>query len=280
MSLAAPQALYHRARMVDQLSLRLEAGLPRLPRSLPAMTAVPAAEPFDSADYLFEPNWGGTRALVFIEVVPGSVGATVRIQDENGRDLTPHLPELAGLAERFAAESVVVDGELVVVDRTGRGNAPALARRLAGKTGSPVAFLAFDLLVLDGRPLLGTPLTRRRELLRRVLRPGEEVVAVPSIVGEGLALHAAVVEAGLAGTMARVRRSPYLPGVRSRLWRFVPWKEAASGTPGEGQSEVGPGAGPDVESSSAAGEEDDILGGPRNAPVLALIRRLPLDDSA
>ena len=251
--------------MVDQLSLRLEPSLPRLPASLLGMIAVPATEPFDSPEYLFEPSWGGARALAFIEVPPGSTRATVRVHDELGTDLTGHLPELAGLADRFAAESVVVDGELVVVDRTGRGNAAALARRLAGGAGSPVAFLAFDLIAIDGRLLLNTPLTRRRELLRRVLQPGEDIVAVPSIVSEGLALHAAVVEAGLAGTMARVRRSPYLPGIRSRLWRYVP----AGAAPGDDEPEAG---------TAAPGDEDDILGGPRNAPVLALIRRLPLDE--
>jgi bifunctional non-homologous end joining protein LigD len=270
--------------MVDQLSLRLDASLPRLPRSLQPMTAVPATEPFDSADYLFEPNWGGARALAFVEIPTGASRPTVRIHDEAGRDMTAHLPELADLTERFNAESVVVDGELVVVDRMGRCNGRALARRLAGKTGSPVAFLAFDLVVLDGRPLLSTPLTRRRELLRRVLRPGEELVAVPSIAGEGRALYAAVVEAGLAGVMARASRSPYLPGVRSRLWRFVPWSEAAAGAEtaserrGSAAGETGAGTQSDRLSTSVPGDEGDILGGPRNAPVLALIRRLPLDD--
>ena len=86
----------------------------------------------------------------------------------------------------------------------------------------PFAYLAFDLLHLDGRPLLSMPLERRREQLRRVLRPGDEVLAVPAIPGEGRALFEAVAAQGLAGILARQRLSPYLPGIRSRLWRFIP----------------------------------------------------------
>jgi hypothetical protein len=119
-----------------------------------------------------------------------------------------------------------------------------------------VAFLAFDLLHLDGRSLLGMPLVRRRQLLRRVLRPGDEVVAVPAIAGEGRALWDAAAAQGIAGVMARQRTSPYLPGVRSRLWRFVP---AVSDAHLEGSD-----------------EELTVPDGPANAPVMALIRRLPL----
>ena len=85
----------------------------------------------------------------------------------------------------------------------------------------PVAFLALDLLHIDGRSLLGQPLVKRHEALRRVLRPGDEVVAVPAIATEGRALWDAVVAQGVAGVLARQRSSPYLPGVRSRLWRFI-----------------------------------------------------------
>ena len=126
------------------------------------------------------------------------------------------------MAVRVAARSALLDGELVVVDAAGRADGPALDARLAGKPGRPAAFLAFDLLHIDGRSLLSQPLIRRREALRKVLRPGDEVVAVPAIATEGRALYDAAVAQGIAGILARQRMSPYLPGIRSRLWRYVP----------------------------------------------------------
>ncbi len=245
---------YHRQAMTDQLSLRLETDLPRLPDALRPMLPRPVAGPFDSDEHLFEPSWGGLRALVYIGPAERPGAGDVRIVDVDGSDVGRQLPELAGLAVRVDARSAVLDGELVAVDARGRADPKELAARIAGRTGRPIAFLAFDLLHLDGRSLLGWPLQRRRQQLRRVLRPGDEVVAVPAIAGEGRALWDAAAAQGIAGVMARQRTSPYLSGVRSRLWRFIP--ADASATPAEPTADP-----PD---------------GPANAPVIALIRRLPL----
>jgi hypothetical protein len=67
--------------------------------------------------------------------------------------------------------------------------------------------------------------------------------------------------------MARIRRSPYLPGVRSRLWRFV--RRGFRDDTAQAAADV---AGP-VEGTDATEAQTE-----RTAPMLALIRRLPLDD--
>lgn len=250
--------------MADQLSLRLEADqLPDLPDLRP-MLPRPLPAPFDSDDYLFEPWWGGERALVSIGPADVAGSGEVRIRDAAGLDVTAALPELAGLAVRVAARSAILDGELVVVDAAGRADTGELTRRLAGEPGRAVAFLAFDLLHLDGRSLLSRPLVRRREALRRVLRPGDEVVAVPAIATEGVALFEAAVAQGIAGILARQRWSPYLPGVRSRMWRFVAANPDASTAGVAGTTEVEP----EMPPATTA------------APILALISRLPFEEEA
>jgi bifunctional non-homologous end joining protein LigD len=263
--------------MPEQLSFRLEPAMPR-PGDVAPMWPTPRAEPFDDPDWLFEPTWGGHRALAFVE--PGGAaaeapgggpggaagGGSVRVVDGRGTNLADRLPELAGLAVRVAARSAVLDGELVVVDAHGRADDEALRERLAGRPGRPVAYLVFDLLHLDGTWLLGQPLDKRRAALRKVLRPGDEVVVVPAITGEGLALHAAVSAQGIAGVLARRRASPYLPGVRSMLWRSI-----LAGEPdaqGEAGESAAPGANPADADAPTAG----------TAPVLAMFRRLPFDE--
>jgi len=252
--------------MADQLSLRLEADqLPDLPDLRP-MLARPLPAPFDSDEHLFEPWWGGERALVYIGPAESPGSGDIRLRDAAGQDITAVLPELAGLAVRVAARSAILDGELVVVDGSGRADPAALARRLAGDPGRPAAFLAFDLLHLDGRSLLSQPLVRRREALRRVLRPGDEVVAVPAIATEGVALYEAAVTQGIAGIVARQRSSPYLPGVRSRLWRSVAATPVPRSSPDSERSSGDTAGGAGAAPSAAA------------APVLALISRLPFDE--
>ena len=157
----------------------------------------PAEHPFDSADHLFEPSWA-RRTGPRLHRASRSGAAPPRGRRRVGT-WPPVLPELADLGSRIVARSAVIDGEVVVVDDRGRPDPAALRTRLAGGSGPPVAYLVFDLLVLDGRPILGEPLHRRRRELHRLLTPGDTVVAVPAIAGEGLALHAAVERPGYRG---------------------------------------------------------------------------------
>jgi ATP dependent DNA ligase domain len=275
----------------DQLSLELEGGLSRLPETLRPMVPRPIEQPFDSAEHLFEPAWGGRRALAFLEPAVATDAAgrwatadgrpSVRLVDARGRDLLSRLPELQELSFRLDARSAILDGEIVVVGHGGRADGPGLRQRLAHGGDGPVAFLVFDLPYLDGRPLLAQPLRRRRELLARTLRPGPEVVTVPAVEGEGIALYAAVVAQGLGGVLARVASSPYLPGVRSVLWRSVragvaPVVSAAvaAGDDAATATGTGPTVGgePEVPARGSSGTAPA-------APLLAVIRRLPLDET-
>ena len=252
--------------MAEQLSFQLEPAIPR-PGDVAPMWPTPRPEPFDSPDWLFEPTWGGHRVLVFVEPGAAAGGGEVRIVDARGASYEAVLPELAGLAVRVAARSAVLDGELVVVDARGHADDEALRRRLSGHPGRPVALLVFDLLHLDGRWLLGQPLDKRRAALRKVLRPGDEVVVVPATGGEGRALHAAVSTQGIAGILARRRASPYLPGVRSTLWRSI-----AAAAPGEAPSAAGRQRRPKRAPATSPAP-------PRQrGPVLALFRRLPFPE--
>lgn len=254
-----------RSGRADQLTMRLDAPLPNLPAGLRPMLARPLPEPFDSEAHLFEPTWGGARALALIGPADVAGAGDVQLVAEDGTR-GPAPLDLAGLAGRVAARSAVLDGEIVVVDEAGRLDGEELARRFRGEPGRPLSYLAFDLLHLDGRSLLNLPLDRRRALLRQVLRPGDEVVAVPAVPADGRALFEAVTAQGLGGIRARQRSSPYLPGVRSRLWRTV---------------DVGGLGASKLERSIADAQmaaATDIAGGHgRSERVLALIRRLPLE---
>src|SRR5436190_13331448 len=120
--------------MRDQLSLRLEpeiARLPNLPDGLRPMLPRLAIEPFDSDAHLFEPAWGGLRALAYVGPSDAPGNGDVRVVDAGGRDVGRKLAELAGMAVRIDARSAVLDGELVAVDDAGRADNAELERRIA-----------------------------------------------------------------------------------------------------------------------------------------------------
>jgi bifunctional non-homologous end joining protein LigD len=240
----------------DQLSLSLSGDVANLPPPMRPMMPRSGEAPFDSLEHVFEPVWGGRRVLAYVE--PGRADKpSLRLFDANGHDLAPYFPELAYITELVADPPAVLDGELVVPDKSGRMDVDALNRRLADDptNRSAAVYLAFDVLWVAGRPLLAQPLVKRREMLAKALTATPELVIVPGVVGDGRELHFAVAQQGLAGVMARHLRSPYLPGRHSELWRWIPTQ------PGEVRLRLVPDPAPTVA-----------------RPVLALIQRLPLDD--
>jgi ATP-dependent DNA ligase len=242
----------------DQLSLSLTGDHARLPRSLKPMLARPIDAAFDSDEHMFEPRWGGQRALAFIETDRAGGRPHLRLLDENGKDMAPQLPELAILAELVSDLPAILDGEIVLPDKVGRMDDEALAARLAdgAKGSSTPVYLAFDLLWAGGRQIIAQPLLRRRERMAKIVQPTAELVILPGVVRDGMDLYFAVAQQGLHGVMARHLRSPYLPGRRSELWRWI------ASRPGEMPLHAVP----------------DPVAEPPSRPVLALIQRLPLDD--
>ena len=251
--------------MADQLSLRLEADqLPDLPDLRP-MLARPLPAPFDSDQHLFEPWWGGERALVMIGPADRRAwarcgwsmrpGTTWRARCRSWPGSPSGSPRARPSSTASSWSSTARGG------RTPR----ELKRRLSGAAGAPSAFLAFDLLHLDGRSLLSQPLVRRREALRRVLRPGDEVVAVPAIAGEG--------DRPLPGGRRPGDRRDHGPPALEPLPAGRP-QPAVAVRGGRRSRDRRRGA---ADGGAAAASPGAVVRWP-TGPVLALISRLPFED--
>ena len=166
-------------------------------------------------EWSYEVKWDGVRVLA------DTTSGGLRLRARSGRDVTVSYPELAGLA---AWPSAVVDGEVVVLS----GAVPsfealaermhvrdaARARRLAA--GSPVTFVAFDLLVLDGVDLTRRPLDERRATLAALPLPDR--VQISPVYPDLDPLWEVTLEHGLEGVLAKRRTSTYQPGRRSADW--------------------------------------------------------------
>ena len=159
------------------------------------------------------------------------------LMGRSGRDVTSTFPDLggadgvAGLAARLGDRSVVVDGEIVVVDESGRPSFSLLQQRMnvsapdpALVAGVPVQLLVFDLLSLDGTDATGLAYSDRRRLLEDLdLDAGAGGrIRVPPTLGDDPAVAWATAEAlGLEGVVAKRVDAPYQPGRRSSAWQKV-----------------------------------------------------------
>jgi bifunctional non-homologous end joining protein LigD len=199
----------------DQLQIDLES----FPGEIRPMQAASAEAPFSSPDYLFEVKWDGLRCILFRDV-----DGRVRLQDRGLNDITADLPEVVAAARRVPPGSVI-DGELVATDNEGRPDYPRLRERLSGgaelKDKIPTAYLAFDALYLEEKPLMRQPISRRRARLSKAVEAGGHIFVPDHIEEDGVELFEACLERGLEGVVAKHKLSPYVAGQRSPFWLKV-----------------------------------------------------------
>ena len=87
-----------------------------------------------------------------------------------------------------------------------------------GKPGTPLVYAVFDVLEIDGKPVLDRPLTERRELLDGLLDVRDKTIQISGAFDDGEALFTAAQEQHLEGVMAKKRLSRYAEGRRTRDW--------------------------------------------------------------
>jgi ATP-dependent DNA ligase len=199
----------------------------------------------DVVQPLIEPLWEGLRVLVHWDRQTG-----LRIVEAGGVVVTDRFPEVAqALALAFTAETAVVDGYLTAqATRSGVGTAVAtvepptpgemMGQMILGKTGERaiagpadppvaherpdvVAFVAVDLLELDGTVLFDVPLLERRRLL-------DSIVVESDLVRRGLFVRAPVEpwliswrSIGFRKIALKAQNGRYRPGTDADDWAIA-----------------------------------------------------------
>jgi ATP-dependent DNA ligase len=168
---------------------------------------------------LFEPKWDGFRSIVFRS------GDDVYIQSRDLKPLDRYFPELHdALIDRLPA-GCVVDGEIVIATDHGLDFDalqlrlhPAASRVAKLAKESPAAFVAFDLLAVDGESIMDRPQAERRALLEKMLSAVKPPVYLTpmtrdrDVAAEWLQRFEG---AGLDGVMAKPEDAKYQPGKRA-----------------------------------------------------------------
>ncbi len=200
--------------------------------------------PVTIRDPIVEPLWTGERVLVHVDH-PDAGAARVRMIDRYGIDLAPVDADVArAIGEATLADDAILDGVLTaqasrdgvgtaIVPEAHRPTASSLLGSIAGEPGITVtrrgtdepegaeAFVAFDLLRVDGQSLLDVPLLERHRLLESVVGQGP-LVRVSVLCRPPVDPWVATWQAsGLRGGMLKAANGRYLPGDRTPEWRAL-----------------------------------------------------------
>lgn len=197
------------------------------------MLAAPLPGLPDSAEGLaFEPKWDGFRCLIYRRGDDVAIQGRMRAADAAATgswDLTYAFPEMVERIRALRARDLVLDGELVII-RDGRLAFDQLSQRLRPRKEAggwkiaelaadhPTAFVAFDLLGLDGRDLRQESTAARREALEQVLAgepPGVHLTPQTRDLATAARWFAELPGAGLDGLITRPLTGPYTPGKRT-----------------------------------------------------------------
>ena len=161
-------------------------------------------------DWLFEVKWDGYRAIADIH------GGEATLTSRKGNDLTARFESVAKAIERSVkTPDCVLDGEVCALDEEGRATFSAMQQ---GKSSTRYVFVAFDVLEVEGEPLIDLPLTERHERLTALLDRRNRVVQLSEAFEDGQALFKAAQEQHFEGIVAKKRDSRYFPGKRTHDW--------------------------------------------------------------
>ncbi|MBD0290377.1 MAG: DNA ligase, partial [Thermoleophilia bacterium] len=161
--------------------------------------------------WLFEVKWDGYRVVATMR------GSEVELTSRRGNSLTDRFAAVArALPGAVRTPHAVVDGEVCALDEDGRTSFSAMQQG-----SGPLVFYVFDLLELEGTPLVERPLAERRDRLTALVVPGDPVVRLSEAFEDGEALLEAAREQELEGVIAKRLDSRYEPGKRTRDWLKV-----------------------------------------------------------
>ncbi len=240
-------------KVLAQSSSTITTGFPRM---IKPMLAMPVDEPFNDDQWVFEFKWDGVRSILFLNRAKN----ILEIQSRNGKSITHRYPEIVdqiksslinGNSSIKFKESVILDGEIVVLNEKGKPDFQKHQRRMNVESATgiralsckiPATYYVFDILYLDGRNLQQLPLLEQRKILSDILAANSRIRISEYVEGQGRQMFEQARSMDLEGIVAKWKHGRYLQGSRSGSWLKVKRIRTqdcviVGYTPGEGRRE-------------------------------------------
>jgi ATP-dependent DNA ligase len=170
--------------------------------------------PADNSKWLYEPKLDGYR------VIAVKNGGSANLFPMEGRRFDERFPRVRAALNNLTAKSIVLDGEVVAVEPSGRPNFNELQN--AARTKLPIYYIVFDLLHYKGEDLFDVALEERKAILERIAaeftEPLQQVLVFPADTDRDTVI-AAVKGVNIEGVVAKRKGSKYEPGREVDFWQ-------------------------------------------------------------
>ena len=148
-------------------------------------------------------------------------GDRVEVFTRNLNDLTASVPEIVGSARELPLDTVILDGEALVVgpDGTPESFQDSMSRFGSHDQSEVLTPFYFDILHLDGVDLIDRPTLERREALETVIPPDQRISAiVTDDATTAAAFYDEAIGAFHEGVVIKEADAPYEAGRRGGSW--------------------------------------------------------------
>lgn len=176
------------------------------------LAALVSAVP-EGKDWLYELKYDGYRIMAFVE------SNSVRLQTRGGHDYTNRFENVAfSLIDWAAGRPMVLDGEMVVTDASGKTDFQALQNYMRSPKDNAPTYIVFDLLALDGTDLREQCLIKRKEMLEAIMKDApRNLYYSRHVQGNGRESFISACETGMEGVIGKKADSVY-SGTRNGDW--------------------------------------------------------------
>ena len=197
--------------------------------TLSPMLAKVGSEPFDDDSYYFEYKYDGVRALFIADREAEKEEDQLKLIGRNGTNYLPQFPELWEGLGALKADKVILDGEILCLDKNGKSNFQGIQTRVhrkydieAGRKENPVFFFAFDLLQVGEQNLTSEGLRAsallRKQFIPKTLDQDGLMFISPHTENCGIETYEKAMTDGEEGIIAKYKGGLYYPGKRRNDW--------------------------------------------------------------
>lgn len=179
--------------------------------TLKPMLATLVDDPFDRPGWLYEIKWDGYRAVAFRNK------SRLDLKSRNDKDFGEKFYPVYEALKQWKVDAVL-DGEIVVVDRTGRANFGDLQNWRSEADGT-LRYYVFDILWYKGYDLRHLPLQDRKAILKQLVPEDSDTIFYSNdFETSGIEFLEAARQMDLEGIIAKRCDSPYRAGDRTADW--------------------------------------------------------------
>jgi bifunctional non-homologous end joining protein LigD len=184
---------------------------------------VSAEEIPTGSTWISQIKWDGVRVLTYYD------GNEVKLFNRHLNERTNIFPELTTIKSYSTAKSVILDGEVIALDKEGKPSFHEVMRRDGIRRIDrvnevslevPIYYMVFDVIFYNGKWVNDQPLKDRLSLLSQIINPNNLIQLVPS-QADGQSMFEVIRQHDLEGIICKNLNSRYTINGKNDDWKKI-----------------------------------------------------------